>query len=174
MCVCLYTFTQTCISEPVYMTCLARPNQRSQEVEVEDWDLVSGNDFMGACRLQLNQVHDRTVHQVWLPLTGNTSEDDSDRGRLELAVRWIHSPELKPCFFHEDDDRPGKLANEIRVAVIRARKLPIMDRNLLSRGGSSDPFVRLTFAPPGNANFEYATHKVPNQGPKEELGPCME
>ena len=47
--------------------------------------------------------------------------------------RWVHNPALKPHFFHEDDDRPDKLANELRVAVIRARKLPIMDKNLFSK-----------------------------------------
>ena len=35
------------------------------------------------------------------------------------------------------------MANELRVAVIRARKLPIMDKNLFSKGGSSDPLVHL-------------------------------
>ena len=42
------------------------------------------------------------------------------------------------------DPAPSKPANAFRVCLLRAKGLPIMDRNMLSKGGSSDPFVTLT------------------------------
>ncbi len=45
-------------------------------------------------------------------------------------------PELQASELHFD--RP---ANEIQIFLVRAAGLPIMDRNLMSKGGSSDPVV---------------------------------
>ena len=39
-----------------------------------------------------------------------------------------------------DSDKPP---NEVKVKLHAARNLPIMDKNLLSKGGSSDPFVQI-------------------------------
>ena len=54
-----------------------------------------------------------------------------------------HLPTLvdfNPVHFEgEDDGRPDKPPNELKVALVRARNLPIMDKNMFSKGGSSDP-----------------------------------
>jgi len=118
-------------------------DEATLEIEVEDWDQLSGNDFMGKVRIMLSPFQDRSVHKAWYPLLDSSLEEDGERGQIEICARWIHNPALKPHFFHEDDDRPDKMANELRVAVIRARKLPIMDKNLFTKGGSSDPLVHL-------------------------------
>ena len=47
-------------------------------------------------------------------------------------------------FFVDDPpDTTGKPPNELRIAVIQARNLPIADKALLGGGGSSDPLVQV-------------------------------
>ena len=43
----------------------------------------------------------------------------------------------------EDDEFADQGPNQLHVVVIQAKNLPIMDKNLFSSGGSSDPVVRL-------------------------------
>ena len=38
-----------------------------------------------------------------------------------------------------------KPANRVHIFIIRARKLQVMDKNMFSSGGSSDPVVKLQY-----------------------------
>ena len=39
------------------------------------------------------------------------------------------------------DEFPSKAANELLIGVCRGRDLLVMDKNLFSKGGNSDPFL---------------------------------
>ena len=86
------------------------------------------------------------------------------RGRIDLAARWVHNPklvvplppELQASELHFD--RP---ANEIQIFLVRAAGLPIMDKHLMSKGGSSDPVV----------SFECCGEKCVSSIKKKDLNP---
>ena len=72
----------------------------------------------------------------------------TDLGKLEFAFRLYHNPAYvfpTPVRFLQKDvlSRP---ANVLLVHVVRGKGLPIMDPNMMSKGGSSDPFVKLAFS----------------------------
>ena len=61
-------------------------------------------------------------------------------GRLEVAFRWLFNPKLSKDYFLEEDGFPNREVNELRIAVIQARSLPIVDRKAYgSAGGCADP-----------------------------------
>ena len=71
-------------------------------------------------------------------------EDNKEAGWVEIALRWAHSPqrvlELPEEFTEpETEENLSKEANELLVCLLRGKNLPVMDKNLLSSGGSSDP-----------------------------------
>ena len=58
-----------------------------------------------------------------------------------MVVCWRHA-EARAFEPFEDEPLPeGKEPNELRLALVQARGLEIKDKNLLSKGGSSDPFA---------------------------------
>ena len=60
----------------------------------------------------------------------------------KISFRCVVDEEMH--FFVDDPpDGTGKPPNELRIAVIQARDLPVMDKALFGGGGSSDPVVRL-------------------------------
>ena len=63
---------------------------------------------------------------------------------MESALRWAHDAkrvlELPEEFTEpETEENLSKEANELLVCLLRGKNLPVMDKNLLSSGGSSDP-----------------------------------
>ena len=65
-------------------------------------------------------------------------------GDVELVLQWRYNARLDFCPFDDFvDEHEGEMPNELRIALIRAQGLAIADKNLLSKGGSSDP--RCTF-----------------------------
>jgi Ca2+-dependent lipid-binding protein len=66
-----------------------------------------------------------------------------------LSVKWIHNKDLispvdKPVDYNDPpfavvDHDPAKEPNELNVFIIKAYNIKIMDKNLLSKGGSTDP-----------------------------------
>ena len=74
------------------------------------------------------------------------------RGQVELLMRWAHNPDYAEGdpLEETDGDAPphhDKPPNELRVGLIRARNLRIMDKSLLGKG-SSDPFIHFTVGDP--------------------------
>ena len=140
---------------PVWLESFSWPVEDDEavlEVVVEDYDLT-GNDFMGRTSIPLKTLSDRKIHRQWHRLLPpklkkgqkrSSKDAGKKRGRIDLAARWVHNPklvvplppELQASELHFD--RP---ANEVQIFLVRAAGLPIMDRNLMSKGGSSDPVV---------------------------------
>ena len=140
---------------PVWLESFSWPVEDDEailEVVVEDHD-VMGNNFMGRTSIPLKTLSDRKIHRQWHRLLPpklkkgqkrSSKDAGKKRGRIDLAARWVHNPklvvplppELQASELHFD--RP---ANEVQIFLVRAAGLPIMDRNLMSKGGSSDPVV---------------------------------
>ena len=122
--------------------------------------------------IPLKTLSDRKIHRQWHRLLppklkkGQKRSKDAGkkRGRIDLAARWVHNPklvvplppELQASELHFD--RP---ANEVQIFLVRAAGLPIMDRNLMSKGGSSDPVV----------SFECCGEKTQSSIKKKDLNP---
>jgi hypothetical protein len=81
---------------------------------------------------------------------------DEDRGKLLVATRWVYNPRLisEAEALDPNDmgpplevahDKPNKQPNRVTIFVIRARKLQVMDKNMFSSGGSSDPVVTIKY-----------------------------
>ena len=78
-----------------------------------------------------------------MPILGKEGVFDRERGELQLLTKWVFNPNLELTYFDGDDDgHPDKKPNELRVCIVQAKDLPIMDKNLIGGGGSSDPLVR--------------------------------
>lgn len=117
-------------------------------VVCDDWDLTSGNDFMGAVDVPLRMLTDRTLFRQWWWLRDENGRDLKASGKLELAFRLFHNPAwvfaTPPAFEARDaKDRPP---NVFQVHIVRAKGLPIMDPNMMSKGGSSDPLCQLAMS----------------------------
>ena len=120
--------------------------------------------------IPLKTLSDRKIHRQWHRLLGpklkkgQKKQPVKKRGRIDLAARWVHNPklvvplppELQASELHFD--RP---ANEVQIFLVRAAGLPIMDRNLMSKGGSSDPVV----------SFECCGEKAQSSIKKKDLNP---
>ncbi|KAH8095976.1 hypothetical protein JL720_3313 [Aureococcus anophagefferens] len=71
---------------------------------------------------------------------------DPGIGKVELVLVAAHDPALAvptPAAMLEAEAKPGDAPNCLSVRVVRAKGLAIMDKHLLSKGGSSDPVVTL-------------------------------
>ena len=120
--------------------------------------------------IPLKTLSDRKIHRQWHRLLppklkkGQKKQPVKKRGRIDLAARWVHNPklvvplppELQASELHFD--RP---ANEIQIFLVRAAGLPIMDKHLMSKGGSSDPVV----------SFECCGEKCVSSIKKKDLNP---
>lgn len=115
---------------------------------VDDHDLIGRNDFMGMASLPLRELRDGTCKRLWVKLEDDGGGDAGFRGEVELALRWVHDRHravlADPAVAGAEDARPDLAPNVVRVELLRAKGLPIMDKNVLSKGGSSDPVCRLT------------------------------
>ncbi len=123
-------------------------------VIMEDYDALSGNDFMGKVTVPLRKLADRKPCRHWYKMTDKHGKrGGKSRGDIDLQLRWVFNPdyeekevELTP----EEALKPEKgelkhnrhlVRNELMVTLVRAKNLAVMDKNLFSSGGSSDPLV---------------------------------
>lgn len=116
------------------------------KIRVFDWNLGSACESLGHARVALHQFSDRQAHRRWFTLSFDGAEDysgGSSCGEIELALRWIHNPDL--AFFDYrgardgNDGFPGMRPNCLRIAVIRAKNLCATDFS-----GSSNPYTALS------------------------------
>ncbi|KAH8076365.1 hypothetical protein JL721_363 [Aureococcus anophagefferens] len=143
---------------------LAADGDDALAVTLWDEDLASGNDFMGEVRVDLESLADRRPRRSWHPLRGR--DGAVAQGAVELCVRWRHDPALAlptPPAMLEAEAQPDEAPNCVAIHLVRAKGLPVMDKNLLSKGGSSDPVV--TFALPG-AETQTSTCKAKCLAPR--------
>ena len=109
-------------------------------VQVDDWDMASANDPIGHVVIPLAPLADRQLVRRWHPLT-DAETGELGAGEVELVLRHWHNPALE--YFTEADLYPEREPNLLRVAIIRGSNLRIMDTNMFSKGGASDPRVDL-------------------------------
>ena len=118
---------------------------RHPRTQVEDWDEISSADAMGTVDIPLTP--DRAITRNWYPLQQNDKGLPKEvSGEVNVLLQWRYNPDLDYDPFSEPIDHPDEELNELRLAVVQARGLAIMDKNLLSKGGSSDPFVEVTLS----------------------------
>ncbi|KAJ1460925.1 C2 domain-containing protein, partial [Pelagophyceae sp. CCMP2097] len=112
---------------------------RLLEFTLEDAD-VGRREFMGQFQIDLDAGRGGEVKRAWHALLDK--DGGPAMGRVDLALRWVHDPSrVIQLPFSQREAHPLKAPNLLRVFLIRARGLAVMDRNLLSKGGSSDPVV---------------------------------
>jgi len=118
----------------------------------EDVDSVSGADFMGSFEVPLAELDGQSVSTQWYDLAANSELDKTTNvsGSIELVLQWWYDATLDYDPFPEPDEYPNEERNELRVAVCRGRNLAIKDKNLLTKGGSSDPRVTLSIQGKGS------------------------
>ena len=79
--------------------------------------------------------------EVKFVLTAGTGDANADAALAADKARWfVDEPQED-----ESSSAPTGEPNTLLVAVVRARQLKIADKNTFGGGGSSDPFVTLTF-----------------------------
>ena len=90
---------------------------------------------MGCVTIDLKPDHG--ISREWYTLQQNDKGLPKEiSGEVNVVMQWRYNPDLDYDPFNEpviDDDE----INELRVAVVQARGLAIMDKNLLSKGGPS-------------------------------------
>ena len=124
-------------------------------VTIDDWDLASGNDFMGRRKIPLlAHLSDGRPRRRWFPLgdtTGATprgndggaaggegaggegGSGEEERGDVQLILRAYFDParDLDTVLPLPEQDapdpHPAKPPNELRVTLVRARGLVAMD-----------------------------------------------
>ena len=123
-------------------------------VQVDDYDLVGDNDFMGKFEVPMEGLADRQEHRQWYPLCSEDGTESADVGHVLVAFKWIHNPaRLSPVDVPVDMNNPpfevvdadfDKAPNELNLFLIKAYGLKVMDKNMFSKGGSSDPIVTMS------------------------------
>ena len=114
---------------------------------------LSGKSFMGRVTVPLDALVAGHPHRAWFVLgSERTGRPDgvAMRGSVELALRWRHNPDYaegEPLEETDGDEWPDKPPNELRVGLIRARKLPAKDKGSAKDHGSSDPIATFRIGP---------------------------
>jgi Ca2+-dependent lipid-binding protein len=113
-----------------------------------DSDALSRNDPMGDASVALDALVAArgAPSRQWYPL--------STGGAVEVVVQWRHAPANDWRPFGTSEKHAGKAPNELRVGLSAGRDLAIKDKNLLSAGGSSDPYVKFALA---GTNVKFAS-----------------
>ena len=94
--------------------------------------------------LSMSTLVDRRVRRQWFDLMDKGGKAPKESlGKVELALRWRHNPDkvLHLPEQMEADDDLQKTPNVLRICLVRARGIKVMDKKLFGKGGSSDPFV---------------------------------
>ena len=150
-----------------------RSNTGKLKVVCDDYDMGSGNDFLGQCEIDLAQLGDRKELRAWYQLGDDDGSIGADIGHVLVAVRWIFNPSrLSPVDQPIDwespkmevEDELDEKPNELNILLVRAYGLPVMDKNMFSKGGSSDPLV----------TFKIGSEKIKSTCKKKNLNPEWE
>ena len=135
------------------------------DVTVYDHDEVSSPDFMGRCAINVEELKaTKKAARVWHALLPEEGKSDNVTGDVEIIAQWWYNPALDFDPFLEPDDHPDEAPNELRVALVAGRDLAIKDKNLLSKGGTSDP--RATFKVSGTELECQSTTKEKSLNPR--------
>ena len=99
---------------------------------------------MGQFSVDLDELKDQKVLKKWFKLGEAEGRKGDVAGHVLLHVQWRHDPAI--AFEPFSEDTSEKTPNELRIGLFKARDLVIADKNLLSKGGSSDPRVKMSIA----------------------------
>ncbi len=84
----------------------------------EDWDEVSGSDFMGQFSVDLDSLKDQKVLKKWFKLSEAEGRKGSVAGHVLLHVQWRHDPAI--AFEPFSEDTYEKTPNELRIGLFKA------------------------------------------------------
>ena len=84
----------------------------------EDWDEVSGSDFMGQFSLALDDLKDQKVLKKWFKLGEAEGRKGEVSGHVCLHVQWRHDPAI--AFEPFSEDTSEKTPNELRIGLFKA------------------------------------------------------
>ena len=137
---------RSCLTPLMRLVFPRRPSKEPMKLvcTCEDWDEVSGSDFMGQFSVDLDELKDQKVLKKWFKLGEAEGRKGDVAGHVCLHVQWRHDPAI--AFEPFSEDTSEKTPNELRIGLFKARDLVIADKHILSKGGSSDPRVRLSIA----------------------------
>jgi Ca2+-dependent lipid-binding protein len=108
------------------------------KISVGDWDAVTSRDFMGSCVIDLKgcvEAPNKAAVRRWCLLDLDESKKTQNvSGEVEIWYQWRYNPllDFEP-FTDVSSDKPP---NVLRVGVSQGRGLKIMDKNMLSKGGT--------------------------------------
>ena len=110
---------------------------------------------MGRVTIQMEPLADQAIVKGWYPLTDK--EGATAQGEVYLVLQWRRNRDLafEPFSDQTEAEFLAKEPNELRIAAVGALGLAVADKNLLSAGGSSDPF--LTFSLEGSSLKTFKT-----------------
>ena len=101
----------------------------------------------GARRVSIPLTPDHAISREWYTLVQTDKGLPKEvSGEVNVVLQWRYNPDLDYDPMNEPVEYPDEEPNELRLAVVQARGLAIMDKNLLSKGGSSDPFVEVSLS----------------------------
>ena len=145
-------------------------SQPNLVLNVYDSDTFSSEE-MGRVTVSLRDLPQTTeVTDKWYNL-GNTEKADNITGSINLQFQYS-SPLLTslpidmtdPPLSAVDQD-PAAPPNELHVLLLKATGCRIMDKNLLTKGGSSDPFMVFSFGE-NDTSPQKSTVKKKNLAPE--------
>ena len=84
----------------------------------EDWDEVSGSDFMGQFSVDLDELKDQKVLKKWFKLETVEGRKGDVAGHVLLHVQWRHDPAI--AFEPFSEDTSEKTPNELRIGLFKA------------------------------------------------------
>ena len=84
----------------------------------EDWDEVSGSDFMGQFIIALDELKDQKVLKKWFKLGEAEGREGEVAGHVCLHVQWRHDPAI--AFEPFSEDTSEKTPNELRIGLFKA------------------------------------------------------
>ena len=79
------------------------------------------------------------VVKGWYPL--QTKDGSAAQGEVYLVLQWRRNRAMAFEPFSDETEYAAKEPNELRIAAVSALGLAVADKNLLSAGGSSDPYL---------------------------------
>ena len=117
---------RSCLTPLMRLVFPRRPSKEPMKLvcTCEDWDEVSGSDFMGQFSVDLDELKDQKVLKKWFKLGEAEGRKGDVAGHVCLHVQWRHDPAI--AFEPFSEDTSEKTPNELRIGMlsVSSRSLP--------------------------------------------------